>query len=100
MRIAPSPNFEREIARTGINKAELARRAAIAESTLHAIINPSIQPIRKGSVRSSTAWRLARVVAEAAGMTVDEAYAKLFIEVERARKIKEAPDLARASTHL
>ena len=92
-----APGFEREIAKVGLSKAELAREAQIGLSTLHAIINPATQPNRVGGVRPNTAWKLARAFAAHAGVSQDDAFARLFVEEDRP-KITEAPSLARAAT--
>jgi hypothetical protein len=59
--ITLSPHFERDLAKAGLSKVELARRSGVGRSTLFAIINPDTQPNRTGGVRDITAWKIARL---------------------------------------
>ena len=69
------------VARAGLTLKAFAERASIAESTLHALLNPEQHPHRtRGGMHRTTAWKIARAYASAAGVTDDQAYALLIIE--------------------
>ncbi len=69
------------IARAGLTLKAFAERASIAESTLHALLNPEQHPNRtRGGMHRTTAWKIARTYASAAGVTDEQAYAFLIIE--------------------
>lgn len=96
--IRPAPDFERQIAKAGFSKPELAATAGVSLSGLYAIVDPAQQPKRKGGVRAKTAWAIARAVASKTGKTEDEEYDRLFQEVEAVavdgRRINETPTQA------
>lgn len=69
------------IARAGLTMKAFAERATIAESTLHALLNPEQHPNRtRGGMHRTTAWKIARAYAGAAGVTDEQAYALLITE--------------------
>ena len=69
------------IARAGLTMKAFAERAGIAESTLHALLNPEQHPHRtRGGMHRTTAWKIARAYASAAGVTDEQAYTLLIIE--------------------
>ena len=76
-----NPDAPDHIARAGLTLKAFAERASIAESTLHALLNPEQHPNRtRGGMHRTTAWKIARAYAGAAGVTDEQAYALLIIE--------------------
>ncbi len=67
-------------ARAGLSLAEWARRAEVNVSTIKGNINPAQQPKRRGYISSVVTWKLVRAYASAAGVTDEQAYARLIIE--------------------
>jgi hypothetical protein len=79
--LRPSENFRDLIARAGLEPKDIIERASISRATLFGWLNPSSQPNRRGDLRRSNAWKIARAYATAAGITEDEAFKALFIEI-------------------
>jgi hypothetical protein len=75
-----APGFEDQIAHAGFSKAGLASESGVSVETIHAIINPSIHPDRRGGMRRDTAWKLARAVAAATDRSDKDVFAELFVE--------------------
>lgn len=73
-------DFEDQIAHAGFSKAGLATESGVSVETIHAIINPSIHPERRGGMRRDTAWKLARAVAAATNRPDKDVFADLFVE--------------------
>lgn len=80
--IKVAPDFEHTIARAGFSKMSLAEAAGVGTATIYGIVDPAQQPKRRGGVRATTAWKIARAFAEATGITEEEAFQRLFIEEE------------------
>jgi hypothetical protein len=69
------------IARAGLTMKGFAERAGIAESTLHALVNPQQHPKRtRGGMHRTTAWKIARAYADITGRPEDEAYGSIIVE--------------------
>lgn len=69
------------IARAGLTMKAFAERAGIAESTLHALLNPEQHPNRtRGGMHRTTAWKIARAYAGVTGRPEDEAYGTIIVE--------------------
>lgn len=75
-----APTFTDTIAQAEISLAAFAREADVAESTIHALLNPSQHPNRKGGMRRETAWKLANALARRTQLTPQEAYSTLILE--------------------
>lgn len=75
--ITPAPDFELLIAQAGLTKTELAHRAGITRMTLYRALYPERAGVR-GTLRATSAWSLARVYAEHAGIELHAAFALLF----------------------
>ena len=75
-----APDFEDQIARAGFSKAGLATASGVSVETIHAIINPSIHPERRGGMRRDTAWKLAHAVAAATNQSDKAVFDALFVE--------------------
>ena len=68
------------IVRAGLTLKAFAARASIAESTLHALLNPEQHPNRtRGGMHRIMAWTIARAYAGAAGRLEEEAYSAIVI---------------------
>ncbi len=78
-----APTFITTVAQAEIPIAQLAREADVAQSTIHALLNPSIHPHRKGGMHRTTAWKLANAFARRAQITPQEAYNALIVEEMR-----------------
>jgi hypothetical protein len=75
------PDAPDHIARVGLTLKAFAERAGIAESTMHALLNPEQHPHRtRGGMHRTTAWKIARAYASAASVTDEQAYALLIVE--------------------
>ena len=58
-----------------------AKDAGIAAGTLHALINPSQQPVRtRGGMHRQTAWKIAGALARWSGMDEEAAYRAIIVE--------------------
>lgn len=77
--IKPRPDFDTTLDRAGVSKAALARAAGKSDQTIHAMLNPTSMPTRRGGVRSKTAVDLARAFAELTGCSEEAALRSLFV---------------------
>lgn len=75
-----APRFVETVARAELSITDLAREAGVAKSTIHALLNPSQHPDRKGGMHPATAWKLANAYARRTGLSPDAAYAALLVE--------------------
>jgi len=80
-KIKARPDFGSIIARAGLTRSEVARAAGISTRTLDALARPETYD-RSGSLRESTAWKIARGFATTAALTPEEAFSVLFVEVD------------------
>lgn len=80
--IKVAPEFEHTIARAGFSKMSLAEAAGVGTATVYGIADPAQQPKRRGGVRATTAWKIARAFAMATGVDEEEAFKRLFVEEE------------------
>ena len=64
-----APTFINTVAQAEIPIVQLAREAGVAESTIHALLNPDQHPHRKGGMHRTTAWKLANAFARRAQIT-------------------------------
>jgi transcriptional regulator with XRE-family HTH domain len=84
------PEAERKIERAGLSQAELARRSDLSKYGIR-------DKLRKGQrTRGATAWKIARVIAQEAGITEDQAFDELFAEVPDAPPAPSADAQRRA----
>ena len=83
MKTKARPEFSSVIARAGLTRSEVARTAGLSVRTLDALARPEIYD-RSGTLRESTAWKLARGFAQLTQQTPEQAYSALFVEVEDA----------------
>lgn len=88
MKIKARPDFSSIIARAGLTRSEVARQANMSTRTLDALARPEIYD-RVGTLRESTAWKLARAFGKLTDRTPDEAFALLFVEVDDAERPKD-----------
>jgi hypothetical protein len=79
-RIVLKPEFAETIAKAGFSITEFATAAGLERTTLHALINPSQHPQRKGGMMRTTAWKIAAAYANRAGLSAEDAYSKLLAE--------------------
>ena len=79
--LRPAENFRDLIARAGLEPKDIIERTPISRSAYFGWLNPATQPNRRGDLRRSKAWGIARVYARAAGVTDDEAFKMLFVEI-------------------
>ncbi|KPV53440.1 hypothetical protein SE17_09660 [Kouleothrix aurantiaca] len=79
--LRPAENFRDLIARAGLEPKDIIDRAPISRSAYFGWLNPATQPHRRGDLRRSKAWGIARVYAAAAGVTDEDAFKVLFVEV-------------------
>lgn len=82
-RIQLAPTFADTLARHGIGMNEFADLAAVSRQTLYALQNPSTHPWRRGGMHRTTAWKIANTFASKAGISPDEAWSRLLVEVPR-----------------
>jgi hypothetical protein len=75
-----APTFTDTIAQAEISLSAFAREAAVSETTIFHLINPSSHPERKGGMRRETAWKLANALSRRTKLTPQEAYNALIIE--------------------
>ncbi|MEI6776223.1 MAG: hypothetical protein WCK70_04950 [Chloroflexales bacterium] len=75
-----APTFITTVAQAEIPIVQLAREAGVAESTIHALLNPDQHPHRKGGMHRATAWKLANAFARRAQVSPQEAYQSLIVE--------------------
>jgi len=80
MMLKLAPGFTDTIAQAEISLAQFAREADLAESTIHALLNPASHPNRKGGMRRETAWKLANALSRRTRLTPQEAYRTLIVE--------------------
>jgi len=80
-RIRIAPDFTHRIARVGLSQREFARRSGVALSTIKGLINPAqARERRGGGMHLTTAWKLAKAYAAAAGIDEQTAYDQILIE--------------------
>ncbi|NTW01902.1 MAG: hypothetical protein HGA19_11535 [Oscillochloris sp.] len=79
-RIVLKPEFADTIAKAGFSITEFATAAGLERTTLHALINPSQHPQRKGGMLRTTAWKIANTYAGRAGVSAEDAYMALLVE--------------------
>lgn len=79
--LRPAENFRDLIARAGLEPKDIIARTPISRSAYFGWLNPATQPHRRGDMRRSKAWGIARVYASAAGVTDEEAFRLLFVEI-------------------
>ena len=80
-RIRVAPDFTHQIARVGLSQREFARRSGVALSTLKGLINPAqARDRRSGGMHLTTAWKLAKAYAAAAGIDEQTAFERLLVE--------------------
>jgi hypothetical protein len=79
--LRPSEHFRDLIARANLEPKDIIERAPISRSAFFGWLNPASQPNRRGDLRRTKAWAIARVYAQAAGVTEDDAFKALFVEV-------------------
>lgn len=80
--LRPSENHRDLIARAGLAPKDIIERAPISRAGYFAWLNPAIQPNRRGGIRLEKAWAIAKVYAAAAGVSEEDAFRALFVEVE------------------
>lgn len=80
-KLRPAPDFQRRIAQAGLTPKDIIERAPVARATYFGWLNPQTQPTRRGGMRHVNTWKIARVYAAAAGVTEDQAFATLFVEI-------------------
>src|SRR5262245_7904376 len=81
-RIRIAPDFTHKIARVGLSQREFARRSGVALSTIKGLIKPEQARERRGGMHLTTAWKLAKAYAAAAGIDEQTAYDQILIEEE------------------
>jgi hypothetical protein len=81
-RLRLADNFDDLIARAGLTKLGLAKKAKVSYATVKGLINPSHSPYRTGGMRRDTAWKLAKAYAQAAGVDEESAYVRIVVEEE------------------
>jgi len=82
-RIRIAPDFPHKIARIGLSQREFARRSGVALSTIKGLINPEqARERRGGGMHLTTAWKLAKAYAAAAGVDEQTAFDQILIEEE------------------
>lgn len=79
-RIVLKPDFADTIAKAGFSMTDFATAAGLERTTLYGLMNPAIQPERKGGMLRTTAWKIANTYAGAVGISPEEAYATLLTE--------------------
>jgi hypothetical protein len=80
IRLRLTDDFDDIIARAGLTKLGLAKRAKVSYATVKGLRNPDQHPQRTGGMRRDTAWKLAKAYAEAAGVDEDTAFARIVVE--------------------
>jgi DNA-binding XRE family transcriptional regulator len=79
-RITLSEQFETLIARAGLSKAELAQRAGVNRQVIFRALNPA--PYESGgTLRGTTAWKLAQAYAEQMHTDLETAFSQLFVVI-------------------
>jgi transcriptional regulator with XRE-family HTH domain len=73
-------NFKNAVYRAGLSMEQLAEKAGLKRATVYAWINPKHQA-RGIGIRLKNAWEVARVYAQVEGVSRDEAFKQLFVEV-------------------
>jgi hypothetical protein len=79
--LRPTPAFQDHIARVGLSAKDVIMQAHISRATYFGWLNPATHPHRRGGLRRVNAWKIARVYAQAAHLSEDDAFATLFVEV-------------------
>ena len=79
-RLRLADNFDDLIARAGLTKIGLARKANLSYATVKGLITPAHHPQRTGGMRRDTAWKLAKAYAAAAGVDEETAFGRIVIE--------------------
>jgi hypothetical protein len=80
-RITFSEHFERLLARAGLSKVALAQAAGVSRLVIFRALKPQTYAIG-GTLRGTTAWKLAKAYAEYMNIELETAFALLFV-VER-----------------
>jgi hypothetical protein len=79
MTIKARSDFGSIIARAGLTRSQVARVADVSTRTFDALARPEIYD-RSGTLRESTAWKIARGFAQLTQQTPDDAFNALFVE--------------------
>ena len=80
-RIRIAPDFSHKIARVGLSQRAFAQRSGVALSTIKGLINPEhTRERRSGGMHLTTAWKLAKAYAAAAGIDEQTAFDQIVIE--------------------
>jgi hypothetical protein len=80
-RLRVAPDFPHKIARAGLSQREFARRSGVALSTLKGLIHPEqARERRGGGMHLTTAWKLAKAYAAAAGVDEQTAFDQILVE--------------------
>ncbi len=79
-RLRMRSDFVDTVARTGLSMTDFADTAGINRTTIYALLKPELHPNRKGGMQRTTAWKLAKAYATAAGVDEEAAFARLFVE--------------------
>ena len=83
MKIKPRPNFGATLALAGIRKSDLAKASNLSAQTIQRLVSPDMyRKNDKGNVSDVSARRVANAYATITGVTPDEAFKQLFVEVE------------------
>jgi hypothetical protein len=80
--LRPSPDFKKNIYGAFPSMDALAERSGVNRSTLFAWLSPKTR--RKTGIRLNLAWDVARAYARVEGISKEEAFERLFVEVEEA----------------
>ncbi len=89
-RIMLNPNFANVVARHNIGMNEIADRAKIGRATLYALQNPETHPHRKGGMHRTTAWKIVNAFSDETGISPDDAWGMLMVEVDEPRQRRRA----------
>jgi hypothetical protein len=73
-------DFKSAVYRAGLSMEQLAEQAGLKRATVYAWVNPKHRE-RGIGIRLKNAWDVARVFAQAEGISRDEAFKRLFVEV-------------------
>jgi transcriptional regulator with XRE-family HTH domain len=74
-------DFPHKIARVGLSQRAFAKRSGVALSTIKGLINPEqARDRRGGGMHLTTAWKIAKAYAAAAGIDEQQAFEQLLVE--------------------
>jgi len=90
------PDFPIILGRYDIGVNVFAEKAGIARSTIYGLLNPTMHPWRRGSMHPRTAWKIVNAFAKETGMTPEEAWAMIMIEIDT--PYRETPNRKRPYT--